>query len=370
MKALVIGGSGSSGVPVLHGLLERGHEVTMLHRGVHEPPGLPDIPHIHADPHFAETLTEAVGDQEFDVVLAMYGRVSVIADVFAKRCDQLISIGGVPAYRGCLQPDRVRPYGMAVNAREDGPLSDGTEPVPKFAKPIRAAERAVFEHAAAGDFKGSVVRYCAIYGPRNLVPWEWSVVKRVLDGREQMIMPDQGLGIISRCAARNAAEVVLKVVDHPEIADGQAYNVADDDQYSIRQWAEAVATIMGAELEFVPIPSEVAGSALMELYPPTGAAHILLDNNKAKRELGYRQVVPAAEALVEAVEWIRANPVTKEEYPLYPAKFDYEAEDRLIEAYARAMEWVREQAPDLVPAYHHPMPHPKKAAVGRDESGR
>jgi nucleoside-diphosphate-sugar epimerase len=370
MKALVIGGSGSSGLPVLHGLLERGHEVTMLHRGVHEPPGLPDVPHIHADPHFAETLTEAVGDREFDVVLAMYGRVSIIADVFAKRCGQLVSIGGVPAYRGCLQPDRVKPYGMAVNAREDGPLSDSAEPVPKFAKPIRAAERAVFEHAANGDFQGSVVRYCAIYGPRNLVPWEWSVVKRVLDGRQQMIMPDQGLGIISRCAARNAAEVVLKVVDNPAIADGQAYNVGDDDQYSIRQWAEAVATIMGAELEFVPIPSEVAGSALMELYPPTGAAHILLDNNKAKRELGYRQVVPASEALAEAVEWIQANPVTKEEYPLYPAKFDYEAEDRLIEAYARAMEWVREQAPDLVPAYHHPMPHPKKAAVGRDESGR
>jgi nucleoside-diphosphate-sugar epimerase len=370
MKALVIGGSGSSGVPVLHGLLERGHDVTMLHRGVHEPPGMPDVPHIHADPHFAETLTEAVGDAEFDVVLAMYGRVSVIADVFAKRCGQLLSIGGVPAYRGCLQPDTVKPYGMAVNAREDGPLADSAEPVPKFAKPIRAAERAVFAHAANGDFAGTVVRYCAIYGPRNLVPWEWSVVKRVLDGRQQMIMPDAGLGIISRCAARNAAEVVLRVVDNPDVANGQAYNVGDDDQYSIRQWAEAVATIMGAEMEFVPIPSEVAGSALMELYPPTGAAHILLDNTKAKRELGYQQVVPAAEALREAVEWIQANPVTKQEYPLYPARFDYEAEDRLIETYARAMEWVREQAPDLVPAYHHPMPHPKTAAVGRDESGR
>src|SRR5581483_1188187 len=260
MKTLVIGGSGSSGVPVVHGLLERGHDVTMLHRGVHEPPELPpvsQVPHIHADPHFAETLTEAVGDTEYDLVLAMYGRVAVIADVFAKRCGQLVSIGGVPAYRGCLQPDTVKPYGMAVNAREDGPLADSAEPVPKFAKPIRAAERAVFEHAANGDFQGSVVRYCQIYGPRNLVPWEWSVVKRVLDGRQQMILPDAGLGIISRCAARNAAEVVLKVVDNPGIADGQAYNVGDDDQFSIRQWAEAVATVMGAELEFVPIPSEV-----------------------------------------------------------------------------------------------------------------
>jgi nucleoside-diphosphate-sugar epimerase len=114
-------------------------------------------------------------------------------------------------------------------------------------------------------------------------------------------LADGGLGIISRCAARNAAEVVLCAAEHPEIADGQAYNAADDDQFSIRQWAESVATVMGASLDFVAIPSELAGSALVELLPPPGRPHMLLDNTKAKRELGYVQVVTAAQAMVEAV---------------------------------------------------------------------
>ncbi|SBW26829.1 NAD-dependent epimerase/dehydratase [Candidatus Protofrankia californiensis] len=355
---------------MLQGLLERGHDVTMLHRGVHEPVELPDVPHIHADPHFAETLSEATEGRSFDVVLAMYGRVFAIAQVFAGRCGQLVSIGDVPAYRGCLEPATVTPYGMAVNAREDGPLADEAEPVPRFARPIRAAERAVLDRAHQGVFRGTVVRYPPIYGPRNLVPWEWSVIRRVLDGRTRMILPDDGLGIISRCAGRNAAEVVLKVVDHPDVADGQAYNAADDDQFSIRQWAEAVSAIMGVRMKFVGLPSELAGSALVELLPPSGRPHILVDNNKAKRELGYREVIAAADALVEAVDWIRRHPVTREDYPLYPARFDYEAEDRLIAAYTRAVEWVRERAPDVAPQLRHPMPHPKTATVGRDESGR
>jgi nucleoside-diphosphate-sugar epimerase len=370
VRTLVIGGSGSSGVPVVTGLLERGHEVTVLHRGVHEPPELPDVEHIHADPHFAETLTEAIAGREFDAVLAMYGRVATIAEVFAGRCGQLVSIGAVPAYRGCLEPEAVKPYGMALWAREDGPLADEADHVPKFAKLIRGAESAVLAQAAAGAYRGSVVRYPAIYGPRNLVPWEWSVIRRVLDGRSRMILPDNGLWIISRCAARNAAEVVLKVVDNPDVANGQAYNAADDDQFTVRQWAEMIASILGGELEFVGVPAELAPSALVELLPPTARPHITVDNSKAKRELGYRQVVPAAEATVEAVEWLKANPVTKEDYPLYPGRFDYPAEDRLLDVYAQAVAWVREHSPDEAPELRHPMPHPKTAAVGRDESGR
>jgi len=105
-------------------------------------------------------------------------------------------------------------------------------------------------------------------------------------------------------------------------------------------------------------------------FTPSGDPHILLDNNKAKRELGYTQVVPAHLAMVEAVEWLTANPVTPADYPLYPARFEYDAEDRLIDAYLRVVEWVREQAPDEAPDVRHPMPHPKTVSVGRDDGGR
>jgi nucleoside-diphosphate-sugar epimerase len=368
MKALVIGGTGPTGPHILGGLVERGFDVTLLHRGVHEPPGLPEVPHIHADPHFAETLKEALEALEFDLVLGMYGRVRTIAEVFEGRCDQLVAIGGVPVYLGCVDPAENRPYGMRVLAREDGPMADRVPNVPKFAELILRAERAVLD--PAHSYKSAVVRYSGIYGPRNVLPWEWSIVKRVQDGRPRMIIPDEGLGIISRCAARNAAEVVLKIVDNPDVSNRQAYNCADDDQFTFRQWAETVLDILGAEMNLVSMPSEIARSALAELPPPGARAHILVDNNKAKHELGYREVVPARAALEEAVQWLVANPVTPEAYPMYAAKFDYDMEDQLIRSYEAAKQWIFEQVSDEAPELSHPMPHPVAPGVGVDERGR
>ena len=42
-SALVVGGTGPTGPHILDGLLERGFDVTIFHRGTHEPPDLPDV---------------------------------------------------------------------------------------------------------------------------------------------------------------------------------------------------------------------------------------------------------------------------------------------------------------------------------------
>jgi nucleoside-diphosphate-sugar epimerase len=350
------------------GLIDRGFDVTVLHRGVHEPGGLPDVAHIHADPHFPETLRAGVGQRDFELVLAMYGRVRAIADTFDGRCGQLVAVGGVPVYLGCIDPERNRPYGMRLPAREEGPLADQGDVVPTFSELVLGAERSVLD--AVRSYKSGVVRYCGIYGPRNVLPWEWSIVRRVLDGRTRMIIPDHGLGIISRCAARNAAAIVLGVVDHPDVANRQAYNCADDDQFSFLQWTEAVLDILGAEIELVSVPSDLARSAFAELPPPGGRPHIVVDNAKAKRDLAYREVVPAVAALEEAVHWLLANPVTPEAYPMYRASFDYATEDRLIDAYRAARDWVLEQVPDEPPDLAHPMPHPQAPGLSVDQRGR
>lgn len=359
MKALVIGGTGPSGRYVVEGLLARGYEVALLHRGVHEDRSVDDVPHIHADPHFSDTLAYAVDSNYFDVVVATYGRIKVIADVFVNRCRQLVCVGGVPVYEGLIEPESRRPYGMRLLAREDSPLADAAGRAPRFAHLVLDAERAVLNHCWRGLYQATVVRYPLIYGPRNVVPWEWAVIKRALDGRTRMVLPDDGLWIMSRCAARNAAEALLCVVDRPEIASGQVYNCADHEQYTIRQWAESVAAIMGVEMEFVGIPSQIAPSALAEFLPVDSRPHMLVDAGKIERELGYREAVPATQALEEVVRWLLDNPVTSSDYPLYPARFDYQHEDRLIEAYQQAAAKVRRVVPDARPVAPHPMPHPK-----------
>ncbi|MDH4364585.1 MAG: NAD(P)H-binding protein, partial [Acidimicrobiia bacterium] len=75
-RTLVIGGTGPTGPFIVNGLRERGHQVTIFHRGTHEIPEIPpDVTHIHGDPHFTETITEALAGHTFDVVIASYGRI-------------------------------------------------------------------------------------------------------------------------------------------------------------------------------------------------------------------------------------------------------------------------------------------------------
>ncbi|MFF0108351.1 Rossmann-fold NAD(P)-binding domain-containing protein [Streptomyces hirsutus] len=369
-RTLVIGGTGPTGPHILQGLLDRGHDVTMLHRGAHEPPGLPDVRHLHADPHFAETLEEVVGGQEWDLVVATYGRMRVTGEFFAGRTNQLICVGGVPVYRGFIEPQGSKPWGMKINAREDSPLADTAAVPAKFAMQILKAERSVMERAANGAYMASYVRYPQIYGPRNIVPWEWAVLKRIRDDRTYMILPDDGLWVIFRCAARNAAAGIMAIVDQPEVADGESYNVADDDQFTLRQWAEVVAGICGRPLDFVGIPSLIAPSAVNEFLAPASRPHMMVDASKIRTQLGHRDVITAYDALVETVEWLRDNPPTPEAYPMYTGRFDYELEDRQVAAYAKAVEMCRAEAPDEAPPLAHPMPHPKVPSLTGDERGR
>jgi uncharacterized protein YbjT (DUF2867 family) len=99
-SALVVGGTGPTGPHIVRGLLRRGFDVSIFHRGGHEPPGLPEVRHIHGDPHFAETIRAAVGRGEYSVVLAAYGRTALLAEAFRGRAGHFLAIGGAPRYAG------------------------------------------------------------------------------------------------------------------------------------------------------------------------------------------------------------------------------------------------------------------------------
>ena len=62
VRTLVVGGTGPTGPFIVEGLRQRGHQVTIFHRGTHEIPEIPpEVEHIHGDPHFPETIAEAMG---------------------------------------------------------------------------------------------------------------------------------------------------------------------------------------------------------------------------------------------------------------------------------------------------------------------
>jgi nucleoside-diphosphate-sugar epimerase len=371
-SALVVGGTGPTGPHILDGLLRRGYDVSVFHRGSHEPPDLPDVRHIHGDPHFPDTIRAAVGHGEYDVVLAAYGRTALLAEAFRGRAGRFLAIGGAPRYAGFNEPRRLSPSGAPIPLREDAPsaltIPAQGSPALTFAHRMIHTEQAVF--AAHPDATYFV--YPIVYGPRTVWPWEWSVVKRISDGRERLLIPDEGLAIHSRVAARNAADVVLRSIDRPEVAKGQRYNVGDDVQYSIRQWVELLVERLGAAAEIVSVPSAVA-PWVKAMYVPTSTSlgdHNLLDTAKARQELGYRDVIDVRSAIDELLAWFRDNPVDPARSPSFVDCFDYALEDALLESWARVVRRLRAAHGWDLPADVHPMPHPKLAGGLADQKGR
>jgi nucleoside-diphosphate-sugar epimerase len=361
-SALLVGGSGPTGPHITRGLLDRGYDVTVLHRGTHEAPELNGLEHIHADPHFREALDEALAARSFDLAVVTYGRLRHVADALAARCGMLVAVTGLPVYPGYHDPGEVWPPGMAILAAEDAasrprPDTCAESAGARFSRLIAESERHVMTMHEAGAFRATIVRYPSIYGPRQLYPREWSIIRRVLDGRRHVIVPDAGLTLLTRCAAVNAAHLVLTATDRPSAAAGQAFNAADSQQYSLAQWIRLTAAAAGGELELISLPFELAGPG-RALFPLPHTDHGLVSAQRARDILGYADAVPAAEALADTVRWYAEHPPDPSVAGRLIDTFDYAEEDRVIAGYRAATAGLLAAQPPAASAAH-PYPHPK-----------
>jgi nucleoside-diphosphate-sugar epimerase len=363
MRALVIGGTGPTGHYIVNGLLARGHRVAMLHSGRHEVPEIPEsVEHVHTNPFEEAALRGALEGRSFDLCVATYGRLRVTARVMAGRCGRFLSVGGAPAYSGYMNPGAWTPPGLPVPTCEDAPtVADDAEDAKGYR--IRRTEEAVLEaHPTATHF-----RYPYVYGKYQLLPREWLIVRRILDGRPFIILPDDGLTLCHYGYAQNLAHAVLLAVDRPEASAGQVYNCGDEEVLSLRQVVEIVAAACDGALEIVSLPWQLATCA-RPLVMQQSTTHRVLDLTKLRTQLGYRDVLPAREALARTARALLEQPLERggmEERALTDP-FDYAAEDALALAYRRALaavpapKWPRE--PGFTLSYSGPGGRPRSGA--------
>ncbi|MPY92491.1 MAG: hypothetical protein GEV08_05300 [Acidimicrobiia bacterium] len=362
MRALVIGGTGPTGPTVVRGLQDRGYRVTILHTGRHESDEIPpEVEHVHTDPFSGEATAAALGERTFDLALVMYGRLRVLAPLLAERVGRLVTIGGIAARLGFVDPRDLYPGGMPVPTPADAPNAPPDEPLVKVRR-IVETEATVFEHHPTATH----LRYPLLYGPRQLVPREWPFVRRALDRRPVLVLADGGLTLESACYGENAAHAVLCAVDRPEKAAGRTYDVGDAVAMTLRQVAEVVATTLGHEWDVVSLPYEVAVPA-RPMVKHWSTAHRVVDTSAIRAELGYEDVVPALEGVERTVRWLAEHPPerggTVERRLQDP--FDYEAEDRLVARWRAAREELAAVrfavAPGYGGAYYGREPNPAGA---------
>ena len=330
-ETLVIGGTGPTGPPIVAGLEARGHQVTICHTGAHEVDEVMHLPHLHCDVRDEGALRDALGDREWDVAVITYGRLRTIAEVLRDRVGHFVSVGGGPAYRGYFDPWRFDPPGMPLPTREDAPTSTETDDGKSYR--IARTEQYVMElHPTATHF-----RYPYVYGPRQLAPREWCVVRRILDARPFIVLADGGQSAHSFGYIDNLAHALLLAVDQPAAAAGRIFNCGDEEILTVRQVVEICAATLDHELEVVSMPAELAIPARPLMMQPS-THHRAFDTGALHHVLGYRDVVPAREAVALTARWLAEHPheAGSQVEKILEDPFDYANEDRLVAWWRKA----------------------------------
>jgi len=369
MRALVIGGTGPTGPHIINGLIERGYDVTMLNRGSRDSDAIPaNVERITGDPHFPDTLEEALKGRTFDLVVATYGRIRYVAEVVAKKTERLVTVGGPPSYRGFADAQAAFPPGMQIPTREDAPRVE-TSKESRFGYLIRITEDAVMEHHHAGYMNVSHFRYPTVYGSWQVRPTTvWWVMQRCLDKRPYAVLPEGGLTMITRGYSENMAHAVLLAVDQPTASAGQIYNCGDDLQFSLAQWVELIADAMGGSLEIISVPDAYASPARDLMQFRGSSHHQYLDMEKMRMQLGYRDQVHPIDAVRRTVQWFSDHRPEEKEF-IDEVRSHYGLEDRLVDI-SRKSSAEMALLPHQDSDFHHSYAHPRERGLVRDHRNR
>ncbi len=211
------------------------------------------------------------------------------------------------------------------------PIDETTEMVrPEKASPEATAQALADQTVLvemSNGFPGTIVRLPALYGPRQPRNAEWFFVKRVLDERKRVAVPEGGFQICHRGFVQNMARGVVQALTNAK-AVGQVYNLGEEKLYTLAQLARAVARALDYEWDIYSVPGH--------LWPTPYNHTSFYDLRKARTQLRYRDRMIPRDGLELTIGWLCQSPPGEEwSWPGIERPFDYAREDALIEECGR-----------------------------------
>lgn len=310
--------------------------MSVFHRG--NTPVPEGVPQILGDRNRLHDFREQIAREKFDVVIdfvvSSARQAHQLMETLRGITARVVVLSSMDVYRAWgvfygLEPGGLQP--MPVN--EDSALRTNAPYPPEMVKKVQQmvswlddeydkipAERVVLSDAG---LPGCVLRLPMIYGPGDYAHRFYPVLKRMDDGRRQIIFADDvAPWRTPRGYVEDVAAAVVLLAMSPQSA-GRVYNVCEADSFSELEWARKIAAAASWTGEFVVLPHDRAPKHL--LSPGNTAQHLVVSSDRIRKELGYRELLPREEAIRRTIEWEQANP------PAAPtAQFNYEAEDEAL----------------------------------------
>lgn len=308
MRTLVIGGTQFIGRRIVELLLERGHDVAVLHRSPTHHFG-PRVKNLQADrsdlDRVAQILRQEHPEAVFDVAYDwMKGTPAGHVEAAARAAcgDQL---------RCYVFMSSIAAYPPGRDHREEEALAPDDSP-DRYVQQKASTERALFALHRDEGLPVVTFRPPFVHGPRQMFYREQFFWDRLLDGRP-IVLPDDGETPMQWVFVDDLARACVRAIEVPEAA-GQAFNMAHVEPLTHRSFVEHLARVAGVAARFVCVPRQAiaaAGGQLMgdtiyfgdylDLPPSTSIVE------KAPRVLGVAPT-PLDDALRAGFAWYRSQP--------------------------------------------------------------
>lgn len=304
-RVLVIGGTLFLGRALVEELLQRGVDVTVMHRGRGTPWG-ERVRELRCDRNDVAEVRASLADARFDVVFD-----NVYDWQRGTTADQVMA--AAEAAREGLQryvfTSSVAAYGGGQDRDEDGPLAPLDHPDP-YGRNKAETERALFALQRERGVPVTTLRPAFIYGPHNPFERESFFWDRILAGRP-VIIPGDGSRLMQWVQVEDVAQAAI-VAAHADVASGHAYNLGGEPITQL-EYVQALARAAGREAQLVHVPREIIHEAGGSIFAPPLYFGTYLDIppltvkvERVRRELGL-ELRPLDEGLRETFAWYRAQ---------------------------------------------------------------
>ena len=305
-KVVIIGGAGHVGTYLVPRLVEAGHAVTNITRGVAQP---------YASHVAWDRVERIVLDREAEDAAGRFGRVvaalrpdividmicftpvscAQLADALAGKVQHFIHIGTI----------WVHGPSVTVPTREE----DARAPFGDYGTWKSQIEDDLLARARRGDLPATVIRPGHIVGPGwaplnpagHFNPQIFADIK----AGKPMVLPNLGMETVHHVHADDVAQAVMGAITHWGASVGEAFNAVSPAALTLRGYAEAMYRHFGQEpqLTFSPYADWAKGVAAKDAqatweHIARSPCHSI---DKGRRLIGYAPRYSSLQAVEESV---------------------------------------------------------------------
>jgi nucleoside-diphosphate-sugar epimerase len=338
MRILFIGGTGIISTACTALALARGHDVTVLNRGLR--PLAPGVRSLVADIKQEASVTAVLAGLSWDVVVNFlaFGADDVARDLerFKGRVGQYFFISSASVYQ---RP--VRHYLIT----ESTPLAN---PLWEYSRAKIAGEETLLRAHRESGFPGVIIRPSLTYGETQVTlavnSWtkSYTAVDRLRRGAP-VIVPGDGTSLWTITHNTDFAEGLIGLFGNVQ-ASGHAFHITSDEVMTWDQYYTAVAHAAGVTRpNLVHIASDFITTCAPEM---TGSllgdkvTSVVFDNTKIKRFVpGFICKTPYATGIARTMAWFDADAARRQVDDAANALYD-----RILSAYEIGLVAARQRA--------------------------